>query len=132
MILTKLFNKYFGDEEDFANTLYFSWEQAQEMQSAGMVIGGHSNNHVSMASLDIKEQEEDISLCKNAISENINSQNLLPFSFPYGKTDSFNSHTIRVLKSCGFDCSFSTNPGYTKSGDDIYSLTRQDVRSPTL
>src|SRR6266850_5604696 len=45
-ILDDLFAEYLGDESEFARELYLSWDEVLEMQSAGMLIGGHSHSHV--------------------------------------------------------------------------------------
>ena len=44
-IVKSLFQRHIGAEDSFAKELYVSWEEAREMQSAGMVIGGHTHSH---------------------------------------------------------------------------------------
>ena len=48
-VMKALFVQNFGDEAAFARELYLNWNEAQQMQSAGMVLGGHSHDHTALA-----------------------------------------------------------------------------------
>jgi peptidoglycan/xylan/chitin deacetylase (PgdA/CDA1 family) len=99
----------------------------REMQTQGMVIGGHSNNHVALSSLSPAEQEADLTTCAKVLHERISPQAHWPFCYPYGHSYSFNATTIQNLRALGFICSFTTEPGTSRPGADLFTLRRVDT-----
>jgi peptidoglycan/xylan/chitin deacetylase (PgdA/CDA1 family) len=128
IILNRLFKRYIGNEEEFADYLYMSWDEVKRMQHEKMIIGGHSNEHVALSSLELEQQRKDLSACKKSLRDHLNSQNLWPFSYPYGKMSSFNLQTVKFLRKMKFDCSFSTEVGRNDVGQDIYTIRRIDPK----
>lgn len=128
-IVNDLFREHSGDEPAFAKQLYLSWEQAKEMQQAGMVIGGHSHRHAPLATLTLDDQREDLKRCASILLHHLDEQWFWPFSYPHGKANTFNHHTVRFIKQNGFSCAFSTVPGESQRRDDVYSLRRVDTNS---
>jgi len=127
-ILETLFARYLGDERDFASDLYMTWPEAREMQSLGMVIGGHSHNHVALATLDHQGQRADVRMCAQLLKSRLQSQELWPFSYPYGKRNTFNRSAVAALMSLGFGCAFSTEVGTNAVGEDLFCLRRIDPK----
>jgi peptidoglycan/xylan/chitin deacetylase (PgdA/CDA1 family) len=125
-ILKDLFEEKIGNVQSFAQYLYVNAEEAREMQAGGMVIGGHSHQHKPLSSLSDKELESDLALCSKSIKEKLLPQPLLPFCYPYGNRDSFNSATLKWLKHHGFACSFSTEVGSNTPGTDAFAIRRFD------
>ncbi len=124
----QLFAEYIGPEAEFARELYLSWSEAREMQSAGMVIGGHSDKHRPLANLDWMQLEEDLERCHRLMSVHLRPQALVPFSYPYGKSASFNEHAVTKLKHLGFACAFATEPGPDRVGSDLFAIRRVDCK----
>jgi hypothetical protein len=60
--------------------------------------------------------------------QRLSPQPAWPFSYPYGKRDSFNTATVAKLKELGFGCSFSTETGTNHPRQDLYSIRRMDCR----
>jgi peptidoglycan/xylan/chitin deacetylase (PgdA/CDA1 family) len=127
-VVTSLFEEYIGDQESFSSTLYLSWEDARKMQSAGMIIGGHSHQHKPLASLNSGELSLDLNTCRRLLAENLSHQVLWPFCYPYGKQSSFNGAASGRLKELGFSCSFSTEVGSNLPGADLFALRRHDCK----
>ena len=127
-ILDGLFESYLGDEAEFARQLYLSWGEAQEMQSGGMLIGGHSHSHMALATLDHVRQQADLGRCMALLRGRLNDQDLWPFSYPYGKMNSFNSWTVRSLRDLGFACAFATEVGSNQAGQDAFRIRRIDPK----
>src|SRR3989441_1734718 len=121
-ILDDLFVEYLGDENAFGRDLYLSWDEALEMQERGMVIGGHSHSHVALATMDAARQRADLETCTAMLHEKLKPQNFWPFSYPYGKSNSFNSFTVESIQSLGFDCAFATEVGDNQVGRDLFSI----------
>jgi peptidoglycan/xylan/chitin deacetylase (PgdA/CDA1 family) len=127
-VLKELFEETISDEESFSQSLYLNWQEAREMQSAGMVIGGHSHQHRPLAALSEDELESDLRTCQGLLLENLFPQSVWPFCYPYGKKDSFNGSTIDYLKGLGFACSFTTEIGSNPVNSDLFNLRRVDCK----
>ena len=128
-ILNELFQEHLGDESDFARQLYLSWGQTRAMQRAGMIIGGHSHKHVPLAGLAPDEQQRELGICTTLLRQRLDQQAFWPFSYPYGKTDTFDRQTVRILQQNGVACAFSSVSGETRPRDDVYALRRVDAKS---
>jgi peptidoglycan/xylan/chitin deacetylase (PgdA/CDA1 family) len=127
-VVKTLFEEYIGDEKSFAQTLYLNWDEARQMQAAGMVIGGHSHQHKPLATLCDEALQRDLSTCQRLLGEHLRPQTLWPFSYPYGKQESFNNTAVRHLKRLGFSCAFSTEVGANSPGMDAFALRRLDCK----
>lgn len=125
-VVELLFEKYLGDQQSFSDSLYLSWEDARQMQSAGMLVGGHSHQHRPLATLSDDELAEDLNACRAILERNVGSQALWPFSYPYGKKESFTTGVVERLQRLGFDCSFSTETGVNAPGVDLFAIRRMD------
>ncbi|MGD0778868.1 MAG: polysaccharide deacetylase family protein [Candidatus Solibacter sp.] len=123
-----LFERYLGGERQFARELYVSWSGAREMQSCGMVIGGHSHRHRPLATLTDGELAWDLNTSRDLLERRLMPQPLWPFSYPYGKLSSYTQGTVDRLRALGFDCCFSTEEGCNEPGVDLFALRRVDTR----
>jgi len=127
-VVKTLFEQHIGDEKSFSQILYLSWEEARQMQTARMLIGGHSHQHKPLATLSNAELYWDLSTCHGLLTENLQIQDFWPFSYPYGKQDSFNDMAVRELKRLGFSCSFCTEVDVNFPGMDLFILRRIDCK----
>ncbi len=98
------------------------------MQGAEMIIGGHSHDHAALATLDDDRQRRDLEAHADLLHRRLNPQALWTFSYPYGKTHSFNPLTTKVLQDLGFACSFTTEVGANKVGQDVFTIRRIDPK----
>jgi len=128
----ELFAKFVGGERPFARSLYLSWEEAIEMQNAGMVIGGHSHEHRPLATLGHEDLNRDLTTCRALLAENLRPQPVWPFCYPYGKNDSFRDATIQKLQDVGFDCAFTTESDVNVPGMDLFRINRVDCNRAPL
>src|SRR5262249_51265172 len=101
-VVKSLFEENIGDEKSFSRTLYLNWHEARQMQSEGMLIGGHSHQHKPLAPLSDEELYSDLTSCWRLLLENLRPQPFWPFCYPYGQKNSFNDTTIATLKQLGF------------------------------
>lgn len=124
----RIFERHLGSEAKFSRELYVSWREAREMQSMGMIIGGHSHRHEPLSSLRKLELRLDLERCRCLLDKHLLPQADWPFSYPYGKRDSFAEHTIEELKLLSFDCSFSTEVGSNLPNCNPFSLRRIDCK----
>jgi peptidoglycan/xylan/chitin deacetylase (PgdA/CDA1 family) len=90
-VVHSLFTDYIASEASFAPSWYVSWDEARAMQDAGMVLGGHSHQHQPLATLSAADLVWDVRTCQQLIQTNLHPQVDWPFSYPYGKIDTFNA-----------------------------------------
>jgi peptidoglycan/xylan/chitin deacetylase (PgdA/CDA1 family) len=128
-IVRALFEKLIGPENAFSEALYVSWDEARQMQAAGMVIGGHTQEHRPLATLSNEELEADLSACKSLLTARLRPQNLWPFCYPYGKTTSFDHRAQNKLRNLGFACAFTTEAGPNAAGAARFEIRRVDCKN---
>jgi peptidoglycan/xylan/chitin deacetylase (PgdA/CDA1 family) len=128
-LLSELFAEHLGDERDFARELYVTWEEARQMQAAGMVLGGHTDSHQALATLSAADQRDDLTRSTRLLHQRLADQAYWPFSYPYGKPDSaFNATTMQFVRELGYCCAFSTQVGTNGCGQQRFSLRRIDTK----
>jgi peptidoglycan/xylan/chitin deacetylase (PgdA/CDA1 family) len=123
-----LFRKHLGAEDKVSHELYMSWSEAREMQRAGMMIGGHSHRHRPLSKLRKMELRFDLERCRCLLDRHLDSQDMWPFSYPYGKADSFDERTVEELKLLSFDCGFSTEKGSNAPAENMFAIRRKDCK----
>lgn len=124
----ELFTAYVGNETEFADSLYVTWEEARRMQKAGMTIGGHTHLHKPLANLTPRDLNYDLETCSRLLHQNLNPQSVWAFSYPYGKKDSFHIRAMRKLQQLGFRCAFSTEVSDNRRGSDRFTIGRTDCK----
>jgi len=128
-VVKHLFHEWIGEESAFASQLYISWSEARDMQRAGMLMGGHSHTHRPLALLTPDELQSDLVCCWNLMRSHLESQDAWPFSYPYGKADSFDENVIQILRHLGFCCALCTENGINLPGKDLFAICRVDCKS---
>ncbi len=127
----EMFEERVGPEAQFARELYITWEEAREMQSAGMLIGGHTHGHRPLSSLNPEDLRRDLALCRALLEQNLAPQESWPFSYPYGKASSFNEEAVAELARLNFSAAFSTESGVNRRGASLYAIRRLDCKNAT-
>jgi peptidoglycan/xylan/chitin deacetylase (PgdA/CDA1 family) len=127
-VVRNLFQRHIGSESEFAGEFYVTWQEARAMQAEGMVMGGHSHGHAPLSTLSEPDMNQDLELCRTLLQRRLSTQAAWPFSYPYGKRDSFTGATVKTLKSLGFDCSFATEPDTNYPHQDLFAIRRLDCR----
>lgn len=130
--LDELFVDVVGDEGAFARTWYLDWREAREMQAAGLAMGGHTHRHAPLTSLPVDERRADLETCGDLLHRRLSPQTVWPFSYPYGKSDSFDAATVDILRDLKFDVAFTTEVGDNGAGADVYRLRRIDTKDVGL
>jgi peptidoglycan/xylan/chitin deacetylase (PgdA/CDA1 family) len=127
-VVSSLFTDYIASEASFAPSWYLSWDEARAMQEAGMVLGGHSHQHRPLATLSAADLAWDVRTCQQLVHANLHPQADRPFSYPYGKADTFNTQTITHLRALGATCAFCTEVGSNTPGSDLFAIRRIDCK----
>jgi peptidoglycan/xylan/chitin deacetylase (PgdA/CDA1 family) len=127
-VVKDLFDKYLGDEQSFARELYMSWEEVREIQRAGMLVAGHTHWHRPLSTLSDEELGNDLRTAQRLLDENAERQELWPFSYPYGKQNSYSTAAIKLLGELGYACAFNTECGANMPGTSVFELHRIDCK----
>jgi peptidoglycan/xylan/chitin deacetylase (PgdA/CDA1 family) len=128
-VIRTLFNRYCGDEATFAGELYMNWAEIRQLQAAGMLLAGHTHWHRPLSSLTEEELAYDVTTCRTLLNENSSRQELWPFSYPYGKRNSYSAAAIDRLRHAGYDCGLATEAGENVSGTQLFELFRVDCKA---
>ena len=127
-VLKEVFESTFGSEKSFAQSLYLNWAEARQMQSAGMALGGHSHKHNVLSSLSDEEQENEISTCMTLLRQHTNKQQYWPFSYPFGKPNTFNEKTIQLLQKENIAIAYTSEVGDSQNDQNPFRLKRIDPK----
>jgi peptidoglycan/xylan/chitin deacetylase (PgdA/CDA1 family) len=127
-MIDRLFADHFGDERPFARDLYVSWDEARQMQDAGMILGGHTHEHKPLSRMPEAAMLADLRQCRQLLDAHLQPQAQTPFCYPYGKRDSYTPLTTAEVKRLGFACSFTTESPDVTPGADRFALTRKDCK----
>jgi peptidoglycan/xylan/chitin deacetylase (PgdA/CDA1 family) len=125
-IVEKLFEAYIGDQKSFACDLYMNWEEIKQLQRAGMLVAGHTHWHRPLSTLTDDELNADLSISRSLLDQNLDPQELWPFSYPYGKKNSYSGAAMRMLQRLGYTCAFNTEGGANTPGTSVFELHRID------
>jgi len=110
-----------GDEIDLrVSERFLSWKEVREMERGGVCLGSHGFEHCDLTRLSHNEVVREILRSKELIEKNL-SRRVRHFSYPYGK---YNGTIRELVKIAGFTTAFTTDPGFIKPGDDLYSIKR--------
>jgi peptidoglycan/xylan/chitin deacetylase (PgdA/CDA1 family) len=96
---------------------FLSWEEAAEMERAGMAMGSHTHSHEILASLSAGEQREQCKRSRDLLVEKKLKADCL--AYPVGHHDSYSDTTIEAAKEAGYRFAF-TNFGGINTPDDIH------------
>ena len=104
--------------------LMMTTEQLKTLHGSGMEIGGHTDRHPILASLDDATVRTEI-LTGKAWLETTLGTPIRVFAYPNGRpgTD-YRPEQARILEDIGFDGAVSTRWGYSNQSTDPYQLAR--------
>lgn len=98
--------------------------QIRQLAAAGVEIGGHTRNHISLGGpLTREELVDEIVGCKNDL-EQIISRHVPYFAFPYGQPKDLSTEAFRIAYEAGFDGVCSAYGGYNFPGLDPFHIRR--------
>jgi peptidoglycan/xylan/chitin deacetylase (PgdA/CDA1 family) len=88
-----------------------TWDGAKMLVRAGHTIGGHTINHVNLASFEREQAYTEIYEDKKRHEEML-GVSLKEFAFPFGTKKHFTQHTIEEAVNSGYDMCFSAITGF--------------------
>lgn len=127
-VLDTLFARHLGDEGAFARDLYVGVAELRSMAADGMVLGGHTHTHATLASLAPAGQREEIEGCLRHLDAWLPGAPARPFCYPYGKPGTFDDASPKLVAAAGFSCALTSVVGSNVAGADPYALRRLDPK----
>ncbi|GGG76327.1 polysaccharide deacetylase family protein [Edaphobacter dinghuensis] len=89
---------------------FLNWDEAREMQAAGMTIGSHTLSHAILGKLSPEAQKKELEGSKNAIERQLGS-NVKSLAYPVGEKGCFNETTEKIAIDAGYSMCFSAYGG---------------------
>jgi peptidoglycan/xylan/chitin deacetylase (PgdA/CDA1 family) len=102
-ILSELFERHIGSENEIARTYYLNAEQIREMAAGGMHFGGHSRTHPWFDWIDAEARAAEIQASADWIGQF--ESRPWAFAYPYG---GLSDDSPTLLKERGFVAAFTT------------------------
>jgi hypothetical protein len=106
-----------------------TWDQAREMEAAGLEFGSHGVHHRMLARLPQDEMEREIRASKATLDRELRHPAVL-MSYPVGGDRAYNAAVIAATRNAGFQlaCSYVCGTNAEPS-ENRYSLSRLPVES---
>jgi peptidoglycan/xylan/chitin deacetylase (PgdA/CDA1 family) len=121
-ILSTLVDEVVGPEADVAASLYLSPSQLDDLERAGMTLGGHTRTHPWLDALDADARRDEVAASARALERRADGP--LPFAYPYGAVP---EDAGELLASQGFGAAFTTDPAERQ---DRFRIGRVDGDDP--
>ncbi len=106
------------------NDLMLSTEQLRELSRRGVEIGGHTDAHAILTTLDNEGALREIRLGKQTL-ERVTGKPVTSFAYPNGWPGrDFGAEHVALVRDLGFKCAVTTAPGVACVNDDPYQIPR--------
>ena len=106
--LDEIFNaeKDLLSNRDTTQSSTLSWDQVKEMDKSCISFGSHTLTHPILSQLNSEELNNELSLSKKIIEENL-SHPIDTIAYPVGTKSAFNQQVIQMAKTSGYKLGFS-------------------------
>jgi peptidoglycan/xylan/chitin deacetylase (PgdA/CDA1 family) len=118
----------FGLSSGLRSPGFMTWEQVQEMHSAGIHFGSHTNSHALLTQVPLDEAREEIVSSKARLETMLGTQ-VTSLCYPGGM---YNAELARVAEQAGYLAAVTDEPRLVVGGDLRWALPRVGVSSMTL
>lgn len=90
---------------------FLDWEEASEMQAAGMTIGSHTATHRILSQLSETEQREELTRSRAILEQNL-GRRVTVLAYPVGIRSAFTAATEQMAASNGYGTCYSFYGGF--------------------
>lgn len=97
-----------------------TWKQVIEISRNGVEIGAHTVSHPLLTYEDPPTVERELRASKKVLEERV-GKNVRSFAYPNGDCD---ERVRRCVEQAGYECAFTTRPGWYDRRQDSYSIRR--------
>jgi peptidoglycan/xylan/chitin deacetylase (PgdA/CDA1 family) len=119
----QLFRERSGDEAALAQQMYMSWEQARELEAAGVELGVHTLSHAILSRLDKDAQRAEIQGCQERMAERLNAP-ARTLAYPWGRRWDYNADSCALAEERRFECAVSSHAGTNDARSKRWELRR--------
>jgi peptidoglycan/xylan/chitin deacetylase (PgdA/CDA1 family) len=110
---------------------FLNWDEAREMQAAGMSFGSHTHSHEVLSGLPAEQQVDELRKSR-AILERELRRTVDVLAYPVGRPYTFNRETVAALERSGYRGAFSFYGGANLRGNvNRLDIRREDCYSPS-
>ncbi len=102
-----------------------TWDGAKQLAAAGHTIGGHTTNHVNVATLTAPESEIEIVADKQTIESKLGII-ITDFAYPFGTPKHFTPTTGASVLAAGYSYQYSAVSAFVKVGTPVIPRTLID------
>jgi peptidoglycan/xylan/chitin deacetylase (PgdA/CDA1 family) len=107
-----------GDASDVDSMM--TWKQVIEISRNGVEIGAHTVSHPLLTFEDPATVEHELRASKQTLEQKV-GKNVRSFAYPNGDCD---ERVRRCVEQAGYECAFTTRPGWYNRRQDCYSIRR--------
>ncbi len=100
-----------------------TWDEARDLESLGVAIGGHTMTHPRLTTLSREEQRREIGECKRVIEREL-GHSIEAFAYPYGREVDYDAGIVQMVREAGYRYAFSNQYGVHEPGADRLTIRR--------
>lgn len=104
---------------------YINASQIQEMYDNGMDFESHTVYHEELDLLPYDKQLNTLKRSKEYLETALNKK-VMSVAYPFGK---YNSNTIKAAKEAGYMLAFTTQYGFSRKSNGMFTLTRVRINA---
>jgi peptidoglycan/xylan/chitin deacetylase (PgdA/CDA1 family) len=94
---------------------FLNWQEAREMQQAGMAFGSHTHRHEILSKLSAAEEREELSRSRQILERELGGR-VEALAYPVGLRHTFCARTQQALRDSGYRAAFSFYGGVNQPG----------------
>lgn len=104
---------------------YINASQIQEMHDNGIDLESHTVYHEELDLLPYDKQLNTLKRSKEYLETALNKK-VISVAYPFGK---YNSNTIKAAKEAGYMLAFTTQPGFSRRSNGMFTLARVRINA---
>lgn len=114
-----------------ATPRFLSWDQAREMQRAGMAFGSHTHTHQILSKLTPEEQRFEVETSRQIMQAELQTP-IDVLAYPVGSRHTFSAVTVDALKAAGYRAAYSHYGGGNRAGEfNPFDIRRESINITT-
>ena len=106
---------------------HVTWDELREVRDAGVAVGSHGWDHVSLARIPVAEARRQVARARETLRERLGDAAGRDFAYPYGTGGDFDAATREALAAAGHRCAYTSVHGAVAPGADPLELPRDKV-----
>jgi peptidoglycan/xylan/chitin deacetylase (PgdA/CDA1 family) len=122
-VIDAIFTEQGGDERELCDRLYVTWDEAREMQSGGVELGGHTVSHAILSKLEPAEAAREIRAGRESMQRALGRE-VATFAYPWGRRWDFDEAAEAAVTSSGFKSAVTMHAGTNSSATSRTRLHR--------